>query len=77
MIGQSQRLLTQQVGDVCILTTPFWGQGLVMRLNNMNDGRGCQVDPTHSKIYLSHPLHPPDVIHVIKVPFLVLCTVLM
>ena len=24
MIGQSQRLLTQQVGDVYV-TTPFWG----------------------------------------------------
>ena len=70
MIGLSQTKTadTASRGMFACVTVPFWGRGLVMRLNNMNDGRRCQVDPTHSqKLYLSHPVHPPDVIHVIKV----------
>ena len=36
---------TASRGMFAYVTTPFWGWGLVMRLNNMNDGRWVSSGP--------------------------------
>ena len=53
----------KQVEDVCICDhTLFGGQGLVMRLNNMNDGRWVSSGPNSQKnIFV-----PPHYIYLIS-----------